>query len=58
MSKKVTLRQAMSDFTNFFLCKMLDQKVWKREDIEHEFFRAMYMIALDYLEEDESKKPI
>lgn len=51
--KKVTLRAAMSDFTNYFLIRILDKTVWKAEEVEHEFFRAMYMITLDYLEDNE-----
>ena len=52
--KRLTLKNVMLDFTEVFLGKIvLEKKMWRSEEIEHEFFRAMYVVTLDYLEENE-----
>jgi hypothetical protein len=51
-----SLRIVMADLMNEFLCRIQEKKMWKTEEIEYEFHKSMYMIALDYV--DENKKSL
>lgn len=51
MKKEFTLRMAITDLMNYFLMRIMDKPLWKADDVEKEFFRAMYMITLDYLDD-------
>lgn len=45
-------RRVILDLMDVFLIAMLEKEVWKRQDIENEFYKAMYVIAVDYLSDD------
>lgn len=53
---KLTLREAMRDLSNVFLEKIYtsDKKLWRPEEIENVFTAAMYLLTMDYM--DENKK--
>jgi hypothetical protein len=55
-NNEMTVRQAVLDLMNDFLGRIIEKPVWKREAIEHEFFRSMYLLSISYLANEAEKK--
>ena len=47
--KEVTVKQAMLDLMNVFLCKLLAKPRWETQELANLFYKSMYEIALDYV---------
>jgi hypothetical protein len=56
--KKVTVKQAITDLMNQFMCVIVEKKFWTSEDIEKELKRAIYLLALEYLSTDEDNEEV
>jgi hypothetical protein len=57
---KITLRSAMQDLREEFLSAIFNgypdhKKLWSGEEIAAEFSRAMYSVAIAYLEREEKE---
>ena len=50
-----TTRQVVIDLMGEFLGKIITKPTWKQDDIVNEFYRAMYNISIDYLEDKEKQ---
>ena len=51
MGKRAT-SDLMRDLSGQFLNEIVKHKTWKSEDIVHEFHRAMYILAMEYFDEE------
>jgi len=51
---KRTKSDLMRDFTNQFLNEIVKRKMWTDEEIVHEFHRSMYVLAVEYLDDEET----
>ena len=56
--KKVTVRRVITDLMNQFLSVIVEKKFWTSEDIEKELKRAIYLLALEYLSDDDDNEEV
>ena len=55
---KLTLRQAVCDLADQFLCEIVKKKMWREDEIVSEFQRAMYCLSLEYFDRIDSSGTI
>ena len=47
-----TKRELMGDLSNQFLNEIVKRKTWKSEEIINELHRSMYILAMEYFDEE------